>query len=354
YMEVWHVGVHYIYFTVTKPPSNGTLGYVGWGSDTFKVTSQTIGAFVNVKQETPEEKSTANIEIRSPGTDIEVITEEEKVTLKVSSTASEGKTIVVTIDKYTLDISSPDQIQVFYDGEEINMADDYNDVLILDEDVPEYCVCIGAKGIQILISIPHFSTHTIEVVKLLNLKISINGLPPSCKTKIYLDGNYLNEIAGNQTITFKIQKGTNHTFSVERTIVMSPDIRYVCSYDAVNIFSQEKVSFNYTKQYYLKLISSYGNPRGEGWYDANSNATINIEKSVAMKGLLGLLGAKKTFSHWSGDFTSSDPTAVIAMNEPKQIEAIWVDDYSIIYIEFIALVSAICIILFYQWRTKKD
>jgi len=74
---------------------------------------------------------------------------------------SSGKTIAINIDDSVFDPSS--QIFVNYDGESIDMADDINDILDPNNDGshPEYLISIGSNGVQILISIPHFSEHSI-------------------------------------------------------------------------------------------------------------------------------------------------------------------------------------------------
>jgi|GEM_PF-2607107 len=73
-----------------------------------------------------------------------------------------GKTIVINIDGSVFDLSS--QILVNYDGESISMADDINDVLDPNDDGahPEYLIVLGSNGAQLLVSVPHFSEHTIE------------------------------------------------------------------------------------------------------------------------------------------------------------------------------------------------
>jgi len=88
----------------------------------------------------------------------------EKVEVTVSSEVEKGKTVILNIDDHTLPVLQLDGIIVLYDNEEIGPADDYEDVLDpTDENVPEYLILIGEKGIQVLVSIPRFSTHTITI-----------------------------------------------------------------------------------------------------------------------------------------------------------------------------------------------
>jgi len=77
-----------------------------------------------------------------------------------------GKTIAINVDSSVFDVTSG--IFVEYDGESIKMADDINDVLNPNNDGshPEYLITIGANGTQLLVSIPHFSEHSITFFSL--------------------------------------------------------------------------------------------------------------------------------------------------------------------------------------------
>jgi len=77
-----------------------------------------------------------------------------------------GKTIVIDIVGSVFDPSS--EILVKYDGESIDMADDITDILDPNDDGshPEYLIVIGSDGAQLLVSIPHFSEHSITFFNL--------------------------------------------------------------------------------------------------------------------------------------------------------------------------------------------
>jgi len=316
-----------------------------------------VGASVTVKGSSDDngEGSVSYSHTYSHGIDVETVPSIGKVTVKVSSEISTGKTIVINIDDQILLLSDLREILVLYDGSEIDLADDYADVLNPNnENVPEYLVLVGSAGMQVLVSIPHFSTHTIEVEKLEIVEVLVKGLPLEISTLIYIDQMFADQMNCSQPKSFEFEYNTSHVVSVEEYLPINAGIRYRCPSNTINVSSSTRLEFEYFKQYYLTIDTAHGRPQGEGWYDDGSTAILIVQNAVPMDGLLGLLGAKKTFSHWSGDFTSSDPTADITMNEPKQVEAIWKDDYSVIYFEFIILVSVVCIIFFYRWKTKKD
>ena len=87
-----------------------------------------------------------------------------KVSLKISGDEGvTGKTIVINVQGDLF--YNPDNMSIEYDGENIRMADDLDDILNPDDDGshPEYLVIHGANGTQIIVSIPHFSEHEITV-----------------------------------------------------------------------------------------------------------------------------------------------------------------------------------------------
>ncbi len=98
-----------------------------------------------------------------------------RVDIEVSSEAAGGKTVLVNLDSGVLaDLGSA---RVLFDNQEIPMADDYADVLNPDDDnSAEYLILVGAKGAQVLVSIPGFSTHTITITTLPTQPVA--QLPP--------------------------------------------------------------------------------------------------------------------------------------------------------------------------------
>ena len=357
YIDGDYIGKYYILITITNPPSSVSLGYIGWSNDSFTLSQETVGASLIVESKVPSEGEEVEIiskeDIYSPEMSVETDAKPGKVIVKVSSDVPKGRTIVINIDYDTLPISELDELLILYDGMEIGLADDYADVLNpYNEDVPEYLVLMGARGIQVLLSIPYFSTHTIEISKLASIEISMIGLPSIYLTNIYFDDEFLSEISSDDVITVNFKEGTYHIISVKRDVLGGPNIRYVCQNNTMNVSSQNKVEFEYFQQFYITVDSSYGSPQGEGWYDTGSRAIINIEHEIPMEGLPGVLGAKRMFSLWSGDITSNNSSAIIVMDEPKQVSALWREEYSMIYFEAIAVISVTCVILFLSRKMK--
>ncbi len=74
----------------------------------------------------------------------------------------EGKIVAYKIYKEALNVENLEELEIRYDGEEIDMAEDYDD-LVNPSDGAEYLVSIGSDSIEVLVMVPHFSSHIIEI-----------------------------------------------------------------------------------------------------------------------------------------------------------------------------------------------
>ena len=104
---------------------------------------------------------------------------------------------------------------------------------------------------------------------------------------------------------------------------------------------------NYKTQYYLDIMSKYGNPEGAGWHTAETMVKISV---ASPDGLI----IRKIFTDWSGDYTGTEPTAFINMDSPKTIVANWQNDYLLLYIASIVatLIIASAIVTTYIIKRK--
>lgn len=99
------------------------------------------------------------------------------VVLVVSSDDPTGRTVVLHLDDSVFADNGTGDLEVRFDGEPIGQADDLQDVLDAgaDED-PEYVLVQGADQVQVLVAIPSFSPHTIEVASLPGNILAQTGL----------------------------------------------------------------------------------------------------------------------------------------------------------------------------------
>ena len=99
--------------------------------------------------------------------DVQVLTAatKERVDVTVSSATSVGKTIIVSLDPATVSGMASGNAEILFDGHVASQASSYADILNPNDDngVAEYFVLAGEAGTQVLVSVPHFSVHTVTL-----------------------------------------------------------------------------------------------------------------------------------------------------------------------------------------------
>jgi hypothetical protein len=93
-------------------------------------------------------------------------------------------------------------------------------------------------------------------------------------------------------------------------------------------------SATYKTQYKLTVESPYGSPKGDGWYDSGSRATVSIDST---EGNI----IHHSFTGWSGDFTGREGTALVTIDKPKTVKANWLTYYLRLYLIIIGLIAAV-------------
>ena len=137
-------------------------------------TNQTIAAEIEI--------GNGNVDHKSIDNNIVVNTENSSsnsVNITVSATNQTGpKDILVNLNSTTIDVSSIKYLHVLYDGKVITPAENVDQVLHgTSSDDPHYAILITQNGAQVLISIPHFSTHTITLDSLSKVIPAIPEFP---------------------------------------------------------------------------------------------------------------------------------------------------------------------------------
>lgn len=77
---------------------------------------------------------------------------------------------------------------------------------------------------------------------------------------------------------------------------------------------------NYETQHQLVIESAYGEPEGQGWYNAGSTATISVTSIEEPT-------TRHIFIGWAGDYSGDIATASLIMDSSKAITANWRTDY---------------------------
>jgi len=124
---------------------------------------KTVAAEVNI--------GAGNQETKSIDSNIEVHTDNstgDTVSVTVGSKTETGpKVIIFNLNSTTIDVANIKYLHITYDGHSIAPATDVNAVLHpKNTDEPSYAIIVTQNGAQILVSIPHFSTHTITISKI--------------------------------------------------------------------------------------------------------------------------------------------------------------------------------------------
>jgi S1-C subfamily serine protease len=168
------------------------------------------------------------------------------------------------------------------------------------------------------------------------LEVNADGLPSYLSTETILD-EYLNvTIFGNKQYAFNLpneQKPYNIT--VDRYIDGGEGMRFHCENYTRSFYGLsrgEKLTFVYEPQYHLKIISEFGEPQGEGWYDNNITAFAVMQGVSNHPGdyEISLNNTRADFKSWSGDASGSgEKSEKILMNKPKTVLAEWEKEYTL-------------------------
>ena len=126
-------------------------------------TNETIAAEINV--------GIGNVEHKSIDNNVMVQTANvtnDSVAITVNASSGTGpKVLLFNLNSTTIDVSSINSMHVLYDGHAITPAANIDEIMhATSSDPPRYAILITQSGAQILISIPHFSTHTITLTNM--------------------------------------------------------------------------------------------------------------------------------------------------------------------------------------------
>ncbi|RKY88170.1 hypothetical protein DRQ11_04355, partial [candidate division KSB1 bacterium] len=135
---------------------------------------------------------------------------------------------------------------------------------------------------------------------------------------------------------FNWVSGSTHTIGVSSPQSGGEGVQYVFSswsdggaqsHEITVPSSSTTYTANFTTQYYLTVISPYGDPQGEGWYDAGTTATFSISPTTVSGGT----GVRYVFSSWtgtgSGSYSGTSPSYSVVMNNPITEMANWETEY---------------------------
>jgi plastocyanin len=126
-------------------------------------SNQTIAAEINVGNDKTDTKSIdSSVQVQTTSNT------PDSLGVKVSAANQTGpKVIVFNINATTINVKNLKDLGVMYDGKPITPAQNMDSILhAKSTDEPSFAIIVTQSGVQVLVLIPHFSTHTITITNM--------------------------------------------------------------------------------------------------------------------------------------------------------------------------------------------
>jgi hypothetical protein len=162
-----------------------------------------------------------------------------------------------------------------------------------------------------------------ELAMLAKFVFALNMSLPSGTTVLTLDGTTYTA-APSPLIWVP---GVSHTITVPQLVDKGTGTRYVFtqwndgSVTVARVITKGSYTANYDTEHLLKVISAFGETKGDDWYKDGSKATFSVTDYI------GLPDTRHYFTGWSGDYSGVTPSTTITMNAPKTVTAGWRHEY---------------------------
>jgi len=131
-----------------------------------RVTTGIMAGDVGAEVDIEGGDSTSTVVYDSLNISIEQV-ENNTVSIDISSELSQGTTVSLSVSNDILEVMQEENVTILFDGEQIQMADNYEDIMNPDDDggAAEYLVVVDSESgvVEVLVSIPHFSAHSITI-----------------------------------------------------------------------------------------------------------------------------------------------------------------------------------------------
>jgi hypothetical protein len=149
------------------------------------------------------------------------------------------------------------------------------------------------------------------------VNVSVIGFRGNYTLKIDKESVKLNK----ENLSLLLPNDTAHLISISPQIVtLSDKERLICKNYSFRIQNSTKITFEYTKQYYLNLEGWWGN-----WYDAGEEAKISVPNIIYFgNGTRNLVAG---FFDEKGNLISKENSTTIKMDSPKTLQVKWEKEY---------------------------
>ena len=130
----------------------------------------------------------------------------------------------------------------------------------------------------------------------------------------------------NATVTVSAANPSNVTMNASRFLFSSWSGDFSSNSSTITVMMSKPVALqaNWVKQYYVTIISPAGSPSGEGWYNAESVATVGVQSTVQYSN-----GTRLVFNGWNSPVLGGNPTTQVTVNSPISVLAVWKTQYLI-------------------------
>jgi hypothetical protein len=130
----------------------------------------------------------------------------------------------------------------------------------------------------------------------------------------------------NSLATFSIQSTSEIGNDTRKYFTgWSGDANTIQSSSTITMDSSKSVSAMWRVQYLLNVVSSYGDPTGQDWYDSGTAASISVNSIVDSGN-----GTRRVFIAWIGEVsTTTSPATSVTVDKPKTVVVQWKTQYKV-------------------------
>jgi M6 family metalloprotease-like protein len=130
----------------------------------------------------------------------------------------------------------------------------------------------------------------------------------------------------NSTVPVSATTPSNVIANTSRLVFndWSGDISSTSSTLKLTLTKPYSLRADWTRQYYVTILSPTGLTTGSGWYNAGQLATISVQSTVQYSN-----GTRQLFTGWNSTQLGTTPTGQITVNAPTILQAAWKTQYLI-------------------------
>jgi len=130
----------------------------------------------------------------------------------------------------------------------------------------------------------------------------------------------------NASVTVSAANPSNVTMNASRFLFSSWSGDFSSNSSTITVTMSRPVALqaNWVKQYYVTVVSPAGSPSGEGWYNAETVATVGVQSTVQYSN-----GTRLVFNGWNSPNLGGNPTTQVTVNSPISVLAVWKTQYLI-------------------------